>query len=60
MYIYMYIYIYKCKSIGPPLQSGFYYDTYMGTKTVSEEDLIKINVKATELCSKKYTFQRFV
>jgi len=47
-------------TIGPPLQSGFYYDTYMGTKTVSEEDLVKINVKATELCSKKYTFQRLV
>lgn len=29
-------------TIGPPLQSGFYYDSYMGELTVHDEDLKKV------------------
>lgn len=29
-------------TIGPPLQSGFYYDCYMGDLTVHDEDLKKV------------------
>lgn len=47
-------------TIGPPLQQGFYYDSYMGHETISDEDLKKIESKALELSKKKYTFQRLV
>ena len=30
-------------------QSGFYYDSFMGTNTVSEDDLAKISTKAQEV-----------
>lgn len=47
-------------TIGPPLQSGFYYDAYMGDHTISEEDMKKIEEKALDVCKKKYEFQRLV
>jgi threonyl-tRNA synthetase len=47
-------------TIGPPLQSGFYYDSYMGDHTIPEEDMKRIEAKAQEVCSKKYPFQRLV
>jgi threonyl-tRNA synthetase len=47
-------------TIGPPLQAGFYYDSYMGSHSVSEEDMKKIEAKADEICKKKYPFQRLV
>jgi threonyl-tRNA synthetase len=47
-------------TIGPPLQSGFYYDSYMGEHTIPEEDMKRIETKAQEVCSKKYPFQRLV
>jgi threonyl-tRNA synthetase len=47
-------------TIGPPLQGGFYYDSYIGGNTISDEDLIKIEAKAEEVCKKKYPFQRLV
>jgi threonyl-tRNA synthetase len=47
-------------TIGPPLQSGFYYDAYMGTHTISEEDLKKVESKAEEICKSKLAFQRLV
>mmetsp|Transcript_38108 Transcript_38108/g.38795 ORF Transcript_38108/g.38795 Transcript_38108/m.38795 type:complete len:784 (+) Transcript_38108:192-2543(+) len=47
-------------TIGPPLQSGFYYDAYMGEHAVTEEDLKKIESKAGEICKKKHMFQRLV
>ena len=47
-------------TIGPPLQSGFYYDAYIGSNTIPEEDLKKIESKADEICKKKYPFQRLV
>lgn len=47
-------------TIGPPLQSGFYYDSFMGEHAVGEEDLKKIETKADEICKKKHPFQRLV
>jgi threonyl-tRNA synthetase len=47
-------------TIGPPLTSGFYYDSYMGEKTINDEDLKKLESKADEICKKKYPFQRLV
>lgn len=47
-------------TIGPPLQAGFYYDSYMGERTVAEEDLRKVEAKAAEVCKAKYPFQRLV
>lgn len=47
-------------TIGPPLQAGFYYDSYMGDHTVPEEDLKKVEAKALEVCKQKYVFQRLV
>ena len=47
-------------TIGPPLQSGFYYDAYIGTATIVDEDLKKLESKADEICKKKYPFQRLV
>eukprot|EP01035_Chromulina_nebulosa_P027910 gene27910-36769_t len=39
-------------TIGPPLQSGFYYDSYMGHHTVSEEDLKKNPFKVSLISNK--------
>jgi threonyl-tRNA synthetase len=47
-------------TIGPALQHGFYYDSYMGQTTVSEEDLKKIDEKAGDITKKKFPFQRLV
>jgi len=46
-------------TIGPPLQSGFYYDVFMGKSAVHEaEDFKKLEDKANEYISKKHPFQR--
>jgi len=47
-------------TIGPPLQAGFYYDSYMGERTVREDELKTVESKAMEVCKKKYPFQRLV
>jgi threonyl-tRNA synthetase len=47
-------------TIGPPLQSGFYYDSYMGNNTIPEEELKKVEDKALDICKAKHTFQRLV
>jgi threonyl-tRNA synthetase len=47
-------------TIGPPLSSGFYYDSYMGDRSIADEDLKKIEDKASDVCKKKFPFQRLV
>lgn len=47
-------------TIGPALQSGFYYDAYMGENTIADETLKKIDSKAMDICKQKYPFQRLV
>jgi threonyl-tRNA synthetase len=47
-------------TIGPALQTGFYYDSYMGKDTVGDEELKKIEASAQAVCKKKHPFQRLV
>ena len=47
-------------TIGPPIATGFYYDSYMGDLHVTEEDLRKIEDKAGDVIKKKLPFQRLV
>lgn len=47
-------------TIGPPLQSGFYYDSYMGDHTIPEEELKQVEAKALDVCKAKHNFQRLV
>lgn len=47
-------------TIGPALQTGFYYDSFMGKDTVGDEELKKIESAAQGVCKKKHPFQRLV
>jgi threonyl-tRNA synthetase len=47
-------------TIGPPLQQGFYYDSFMGERTVGDEDLKKVEAKAQDFIKGKHAFQRLV
>lgn len=45
-------------TIGPPLQSGFYYDCFMGDHAVTDDELKKIDDKFGEITKQKHSFQR--
>mmetsp|Transcript_12186 Transcript_12186/g.11023 ORF Transcript_12186/g.11023 Transcript_12186/m.11023 type:complete len:757 (-) Transcript_12186:24-2294(-) len=45
-------------TIGPPLQNGFYYDCYLGSNTIPDEDLKKVEDKVNDICKQKFPFQR--
>ena len=47
-------------TIGPALQDGFYYDSYMGGASISEEELKGVEAKAMDVCKAKHDFQRLV
>jgi threonyl-tRNA synthetase len=47
-------------TIGPALQQGFYYDSYMGDHSVPDEELKAVQAKALEVCKAKHEFQRLV
>ena len=44
--------------IGPDIENGFYYDIDLGDRTISSEDLPKIEQKMKELAKQKQTFVR--
>jgi len=44
--------------IGPPIESGFYYDIDFGDKQIGQEDLSKIEDKFIEMARKKSEFKR--
>lgn len=44
--------------IGPPLQNGFYYDSFMGDDKVKEDDHSKIDDAVEKILKEKLTFQR--
>ncbi|MBO6586624.1 MAG: threonine--tRNA ligase [Gracilimonas sp.] len=44
--------------IGPPIESGFYYDIDFGDKQISQEDLSKIEDKFIKMARKKNEFDR--
>jgi threonyl-tRNA synthetase len=45
-------------AIGPPIETGFYYDIDLGDRKIGEEDLLKIEKKFKELASKKEQYKR--
>jgi threonyl-tRNA synthetase len=44
--------------VGPPVDNGFYYDVDLGGKTITEEDLRKLEVKMAELAKKNNAYIR--
>ena len=44
--------------IGPAIETGFYYDIDLGDRTITEEDLKKIEAKMKELAKSNSTFVR--
>ncbi len=44
--------------IGPPIETGFYYDIDFGEKNISQEDLGKIEQKFLEVARNKNSFER--
>ncbi|NND94078.1 MAG: threonine--tRNA ligase [Flavobacteriales bacterium] len=47
-------------TIGPPIETGFYYDVDFGEESISETDLGKIEKKMLELASQKNGYDRKV
>jgi threonyl-tRNA synthetase len=44
--------------VGPPVENGFYYDVDLGDRSISEEDLRKLEVKMAELARQNNTYIR--
>jgi threonyl-tRNA synthetase len=44
--------------VGPPVENGFYYDVDLGDRTISEDDLRKLEVKMSELAKQNNTYIR--
>ncbi|MBD0277156.1 MAG: threonine--tRNA ligase [Flavisolibacter sp.] len=44
--------------VGPPVENGFYYDVDLGDRSISEEDLRKLEVKMAELARQNNPYQR--
>ena len=44
--------------IGPSIENGFYYDIDLGDKSISDEDLVKLQVKMKELAKQANPYQR--
>lgn len=45
-------------AIGPPIENGFYYDIDLGDRSITEEDLAKIEQKMKTLAKEKNRYQR--
>lgn len=44
--------------IGPPIETGFYYDIDLGDKQINEEDLAKLEAKMKQLAKEKNEYTR--
>jgi threonyl-tRNA synthetase len=44
--------------VGPPVENGFYYDVDLGDRSISEEDLRKLEVKMAELAKQNNNYIR--
>ena len=44
--------------VGPPVENGFYYDMDLGGRSISEDDLRKLEVKMNELSKQANLYQR--
>jgi len=47
-------------TIGPPLKGGFYYDSYMGTDSIKDDDYKPIEQEVNKIIKKKQKFERMV
>jgi threonyl-tRNA synthetase len=47
-------------TIGPPLEGGFYYDSYMGSDAIKEDDYKSVQQEVNKIIKKKQKFQRLV
>jgi len=47
-------------TIGPPLKGGFYYDSYMGSDTIKDDDYKPIEKEVQKIMKKKQKFERMV
>ena len=44
--------------VGPPVENGFYYDVDLGNRSISEEDLKRLEVKMAELAKQNNSYIR--
>jgi len=47
-------------TIGPPLKGGFYYDSYMGSDSLKEDDYTSVETEVKKITKKKQKFHRLV
>jgi threonyl-tRNA synthetase len=47
-------------TIGPPLKGGFYYDSYMGSDSIKEDDYKPIEKEVQKIIKQKQKFERMV
>ena len=47
-------------TIGPPIEEGFYYDCFMGDKTLADEDKEKLSKRIDKIVKEKQAFQRAI
>ena len=45
-------------TVGPPVETGFFYDCYMGSGSLTEGDYKPLEKKATAIIKEKQTFDR--
>ncbi|GBG27792.1 Threonine--tRNA ligase, cytoplasmic [Hondaea fermentalgiana] len=47
-------------TVGPPVDPGFYYDTYVGSEGITEDKKKKLEAKAKKIIKEKQKFERIV
>mmetsp|Transcript_5769 Transcript_5769/g.11533 ORF Transcript_5769/g.11533 Transcript_5769/m.11533 type:complete len:796 (-) Transcript_5769:45-2432(-) len=53
--------LFGCKlTIGPPLAGGFYYDSFMGSETLREDDYAPVQTEVNKIIKQKQPFERMV
>ncbi|KAL7570215.1 hypothetical protein ACA910_020642 [Epithemia clementina (nom. ined.)] len=53
--------LYGCKlTIGPPLAGGFYYDSFMGSDALREDDYVDVEKEVGKIVKEKQKFERMV
>jgi len=53
--------LYGCKlTIGPPLAGGFYYDSYMGSDSIKDDDYKPVEQEVNKIIKQKQKFERMV
>ncbi|KAF8817850.1 threonyl-tRna synthetase family protein [Cardiosporidium cionae] len=47
-------------TVGPPLTSGFYYDSFVGNMSFNETDLVKVTMAAEDIVKQNQSFERLL